>query len=145
LSANNSISDSTILALKHKFNWKIISHFRTITYELVYEAKEYIDWPIFYDNNLQVNHEQLFFYQDLSFRMRLEFVEGLLDYFRSRRQGNTTNNPNIEYTDILNYTDKCPICRSSCEEDPDFIKIKCNRSEERRVGKECRSRKSTYQ
>src|SRR5690606_40689934 len=62
----------------------------------------------------------------ISFRMRLEFVEGLLDYFRSRRQGNTTNNPNIEYTDILNYTDKCPICRSSCEEDPDFIKIKCN-------------------
>lgn len=124
LSANNNIPDSTILRLKHKFNWKIISHTRNISYELAYEAKEYIDWYIFYNNNLLVNHEQLFFYQDLSFRMRLRFVEGLLNYFRTVRTRNT--DINIEHTEVIDYEDKCPICRDSSVEGTSFIRIKCN-------------------
>lgn len=124
LSANNNISDTTILTLKDKFNWRIISYTRTISYELAYEAKEYIDWPIFYENNLQVNNEQLFFYQDLSIRMRLRFVEGLLDYFRTRNGKEVSSQ--LDYTKVIDYQDNCPICRDSSTEVSGFVKIKCN-------------------
>lgn len=131
LSVNSNVPDSTIIMFKDKINWPLLSSARNISYELVYQAKEYIDWSIFYCSNLQVNHEQLFIYQDLSFRMRLIFVEGLLDYFRTRREHKPEVNINIQYTDLQTYDDKCPICRDSSneessEEGTGFIKIKCN-------------------
>lgn len=126
LSANSNIPDSTIIMFKHNINWSILSSMRNISYELVYEAKEYINWSIFYGSNLQVNHEQLFRYQDLSFTMRLNFIEGLLEYFRTKRNHDPKVNINIEYSNVLNYDDKCPICRDSSDEETEFIKIKCN-------------------
>ena len=124
LSANSNIPDSTVIMFKDKINWSILSSIRNVSFELVYQAKEYINWPIFYGSNLQVNHEQLFLYQDLSFRMRLNFVEGLLEYFRTKRKHEL--NISIEYSNVSNHDDKCPICRDSTEEESEFIKIKCN-------------------
>lgn len=131
LSANSNIPDSTIIMFKDKINWSILSSIRNVSFELVYQAKEYINWSIFYGSNLQVNHEQLFLYQDLSLRMRLNFVEGLLEYFRTRREHKPEVNLNIKYSNVSNYEDKCPICRDSSneessEEETGFIKIKCN-------------------
>ena len=45
---------------------------------------------------------------------------------------------------IINTPDRSQIIRDLCKEEYDYIHVHYDRSEERRVGKECRSRWSPY-